>query len=177
MSFTKIHLGITRDTFEHNDSSGRYQALQEPFSLKQVRTDYDMFALLTRIVGGPYDWHKRREYHEDAEYKAMKGAIEDGKSKLWLFMHEHEIIGYCQAANIEQAASLSSVFGKAAENSKIAEIFKIGLFPEYTGKRLGQVFVPAVLRELLVESDACPSSKHLAQVGSRLSGVWASSWC
>lgn len=154
MSFTKIHLGITRDTFEARDKAGQYQPVAEPFSIKPVQTNYDMFALLTRIVGGPYDWHKRREYHDDTEYQAIKSVIEDEKSRLWLFMHENEIIGYCQAANVESGSSLSSVFSGASENISVAEIFKIGMFPEYTGKKLGQMFVPAVLRELLTEHDA-----------------------
>jgi len=154
MSFTKIHLGITRDTFEARDKAGQYQPLAEPLFIKPVQTNYDMFALLTHIVGGPYDWHKRREYHEDAEYQSIKSTIEDKSSRLWLFMHEHEIIGYCQTANVESGASLSSVFDRAVEDVSVAEIFKVGLFPEYTGKKLGHMFVPAVLRELLNKHDA-----------------------
>jgi ribosomal protein S18 acetylase RimI-like enzyme len=151
-------LAISKEEFLRHKAVGLYGAspAQADLSLKRVSSNYEMFFLLLRIVGGPYGWHRRREYHDEFSLDDLIRVLKDRKSRLWLFKWGRETVGYCCAASVEP--DLSGLFaahaGSAPPPQRIAEIYKIGLFDEYTGHGWGKVFLPQVFERLFRDHDA-----------------------
>lgn len=157
MSFTKFHLVISKEEFLTAQKAGKFSGDVSPgLSLKRVDTDHEMFYLLMRIVGGPYGWHRRMEYHDATAHEELVEVLSQPDSRLWLFKWGHETVGFCCAANVEP--SLVEIFqAKAGANEHaptVSEIYKIGLFNEFTGHGWGRAFLGKVFAALFADCDA-----------------------
>ena len=132
MSFIKIHLKLEKANF----ISFEFSPIQEE------SCDYERFHELMKRVGEPSNWNKRKIFYDPECIKRLKALFNKPASRLWLFKKDQEDIGFCQVAGVED---LRGLFNRV---SGIAEIYKIGLFPEFTGKGLGRGYVSCVAREL-----------------------------
>ncbi len=136
MSFTKIHLKLEQDNFK----STAFGTIQEEEAV------YSRFFDLMKRVGGASNWHKRQKFQNEKSLLQLKSVFNEEPSRLWIFKKDKVEVGFCQVASI---TNISSIFNNA---SCIAEIYKIGLFPDYVGKGLGKHFVSSVARELFKDN-------------------------
>src|SRR5690606_5724505 len=60
----------------------------------------------------------------------------------------NEIIGFCCAAVVEPQLTDRFNFSAEGKPLKVIEIYKTGLFDEYTGHGWGRFFVPQVMQKL-----------------------------
>lgn len=132
MSFIKAHLKLDKDDFK---PSGTGEIVELP-------CDYEHFKKLMTRVGKPSNWNLREEYQIIEKESALKNIFNTKACRLWHYMHEEAVIGFCQVAQVED---ISGLF----DNTKdVVEMYKMGLFPEFIGKGLARGCVSSVLTEL-----------------------------
>jgi len=132
MSFTKIHLMLERKNFI---AAGHAEIIEEP-------CNYDRFYKLMERVGKPSNWNKRQVFHDQKSVNRLKSTFEQPSSHLWIFKDGDKEVGFCQVANV---TDLKGIFNNA---TGIAEIYKVGLFPEYIGQGKGKNYLSALVEEL-----------------------------
>lgn len=137
MSFTKIHLKLDKADFKPSP----------PLPIEEVPTDYERFLQLMQRVGAPSKWEKRQVFHDPESVARLKQLFRSNVSHLWLFKDREQETGFCQVAPVQDLAGLFN------EASGIAEIYKVGLFPEYVGQGLGKGYLSSVLTELFKENN------------------------
>ncbi len=137
MSFVKTHLKLDKEKFI---PAGTGMIIEQP-------CDYTNFKKLMKRVGEPSNWYLREEYQLPEKENTLKKVFNKGNSRLWLYLSKDVVVGFCQVAQVQD---LSSLF----KNTKdVVEMYKTGLFPEYTGKGFGKKYVSSVLSELFKDHD------------------------
>lgn len=185
-SFLRYDLVITREGHEQNMASGVYPepdrwAPELTIRQEDVPTYKDLKTILEK-VGGPYGWDRRKEFQDRASIKHISDKLAEPTSKRFSFWaagrNGLEEVGGTIIANIEP--KVSRIIEKAetkghlnltheqAENS--IEIYKIGLFPEFTNKGWGKHFVPQVLQALFTDVSH-PSVVYLNTRSTNHNGV------
>lgn len=145
-AFRNYHLAITKAEYQARS----YPALTGGLWLAEIAPTYDTFYALLKRVGGPWGWDRRPRYHDN---QAMwEGRLQAPETRLHLFGHQDQVLGYCLAGTVKQ--DLSDIFTESATGASVIEIENFGLFPEHTGKRYGQTFLPAVFSHLFQDYDA-----------------------
>ncbi len=161
-SFVKLDLAITRAMHLVNIERGVYPVLDPDLdpvlTIRQedIPTFNDLKILLEK-VGRPYGWHLRREYHQPKSVAEISEVLKDPRSRRYSFWSGNKEVGGTIIANVEK--DVGRIFEKAHDNdgvpiiepalaAKTIEIYKIGLFPEYTKRGWGKHFLPQVLTAL-----------------------------
>lgn len=132
MSFSKIHLLLNKAEFK---PAGTGRILEE-------HCDYNRFKDLMTRVGKPSNWNLREEYQVPIKEQSLKEIFNSRSCRLWVFMHDGHEVGFCQVAPVEDLQRLFK------NTNGIVEMYKMGVFPEYTGKGLARGCVSSVLTEL-----------------------------
>ena len=138
MTHTLFHLVLDKKDFRphpHIANDNRRQVVP-------TWPNYDVMMELIRKVGRPSNWHLRREYSDPDSLADLRVRASDPRSRLYLFQEHGETIGFCQVLN---SRTLTEKF---ANQLGVAEIYKIGLFPDKTGKGRGAFFLGKVLEDL-----------------------------
>lgn len=119
----------------------------ERLSIRPVSLSYEeMLERLKRIENGKQKnvpgWHERPEHLGSKRPKTQKILEDRSRTHTWVFMRGEEEIGFCIAVKRGFDKTLSEKFGVSSGNG--TEIYKIGLYPEFTNQGYGQVFLPSV---------------------------------
>lgn len=135
------------------------RAMIENLSLRPVKLSYEeMLNRLERIGDG---WHLRSEHAEGSKKRAStKAKLEGKRTHMWLFMRGDEEMGFCIAVKNGFDSSLAEKFGIAAKGT---EIWKIGLYPEFSHKGYGHAFLPAV-QTALMDGQHAVTSKNIPEL-------------
>jgi GNAT superfamily N-acetyltransferase len=135
-TYIKSHLAISRDKYDLLSKAAYYD--HEQVHIKRIKPDMTQYSLLLHRVGKNYGWDRRPKYLLEKE--ALEKRILDEGSHFYLAYEGQNLIGYCLASPCEERT------GKALD--KVIEIENFGLFPEYTGKALGQSFLAQTFDDL-----------------------------
>jgi len=177
--FIKSHLAAYRGDFEHGDQVKAAHRSNPDRSLRvtvMVDPTVDDFLYHLQRVGRPYGWDKRKKYQtENKEH--LKTMIRDNETILYVFQkytgkntdsgeRSYESIGFCLVAGINEhnktrihgqgikkqdAVDKYKKIKKIPSNAKPIEIYKFGLYDEFTGKGHGHYCLTKVMQELLMK--------------------------
>ena len=159
-TFLRYDLAITRAQ-HHNNIVGHVYPRQAPgdepvlhIRREDVPNYRDLKMILER-VGGPYQWDRRREYHDPANIEKLKEKLAQPGSARYSFRAGNEVVGGVIIANVEE--DLAKIYRLARDKgatdvtpamaAKSIEIYKIGLFPEHTKQGWGRHFLGQVLTD------------------------------
>ena len=100
------------------------------------------------------DWHLRFEHINPKAQARSREKLEGKKASSWHFMKGDLVMGFCIAVRegfngkMETVAPMNQL-----DHEDGTEIYKVGLYPEYTGKNskegYGHAFLPLVQKALL----------------------------
>lgn len=171
--YTKLHLGITKDTFEGlNGNTERLEPLPDDFELMErgrvasPTKKAEMFLERLRRGGGPFGWDAREKYQDENISALADHIAEDEHSRLFDFMSNGEHVGFCKISGINiswQRQSFEKGLNKhdavmhfmKQENQsgfpRPIEIDKIAIFPEFMSNGHGSVALPNMMRLIFQE--------------------------
>ncbi len=135
-TYTKSHIAIPQDKYLLLQKVGYYD--HESVTIKQIKPDMRQYSMLLHRVGQNYGWDRRPKYLLEKE--TLEQRLLSDSSRFYLAYSGKKLIGYCLASPCEDRV------GKSL--NKVIEIENFGLFPEYTGKALGQSFLAQVFADL-----------------------------
>ena len=158
-TFTKYHLAMHRGAYEQTYLNIRRALGRTPANLRMVEilepTSEDFLYQLQR-VGKQYGWDKRRKYQP--EHRAeLDEMIARPDTRLYIFKVDSQDAGFCLMTGIvppktqsqgivkEDALNIFRKMNNVARDAKPVEIYKIGLYDEFTGKGLGNFFLGKIL--------------------------------
>ncbi|GEM_PF-2061615 len=182
--FVRYDLAITKKMHQANILNCTYPVLDpdldpilrvEPESAPNFKDLQD----LVERVGRPYKWHLRQEYNERASVREITKELKQPTSKRFSFWSGKKEVGGAIIANIEP--DVGRIFAKAHDEKRpidldpsmadrSIEIYKIGLFPEYTKRGWGRYFLPDLLGKLFDDASK-PEVVYLNTRDSNHSGV------
>ena len=144
------HLEIDRPPFRQAARNGsQFRSEREGLYIKPLEPSYDKFLRAVKKIGDK--WHLRKE-HKGDQREITRQLLESDKCRMWALMQDGKEIGFCCALD-GGFPGLTDKFNIASLDERgYAEIYKIGLYPEYQKHGYGQVLIPAVIDELLEES-------------------------
>ncbi len=122
----------------------------------RVKPDYEDFLESCKKVGD--DWHLRPEHTLPHKVNATRKRLESAKTVMWKFMQDDEEIGFCCAVKDGFDHHIDKFIPRGSASG--AEIYKIGLYEDYTGNKYGYVFLPIVMGDLF-EGLAVDKNKKL----------------
>lgn len=152
--FTNYHLYLSKDEYRALKNKNAYP--QTPgFEVVHIKKpDYALFLSLIRRVGGPWGWTRRPRYCL-ANMREIATLLQKPQTCLYLLQKDVQTVGYALISEGKQ--DFSPLFpaqkNLAAKKQKIIEIENFGLFPEFTGKKFGRTFLPALFDILFAEYD------------------------
>lgn len=184
-SFLRYDLVITRGTHEENKATGVYPEADSWNELTIREEDCPNFSDLKKIldtVGKPYGWDRRLEYNKRAsvlDISAVLARPESRRFSFWATGRSGPVeVGGAIIANVEE--NVDRIVGKAESRSHLGmkpkdaknwmEIYKIGLFPEYTNKGWGKQFLPQVF-EAMFDGPTHPAYVYLNTRSTNHGGV------
>jgi ribosomal protein S18 acetylase RimI-like enzyme len=171
----KYHLAITRAMHEANKAYGAYPELDPDTDLlltvREIERPitFDDLKFILERVGGPYGWHLRREYHDPESVENITTKLAAPESRQFVFFSGRKQVGGAIIANLQKG--IGDIFRVSADPSlrhditsgeihltpedanRTMEIYKIGLFPEYTRKGMGPLFFPQLLDQLFSDKN------------------------
>lgn len=139
--FTRNHVAIPRDQYCFLSKAGFYD--RDHVTLTEVKPNIKQYDTLLHRVGRSYGWNLRPKYVLDR--KALRERLKAPTSRFFLAYKGNHLIGYCFVSQCENSV------GCRLHN--VIEIENFGLFPEYTGRRLGHSFLTLVFDELFKTYD------------------------
>lgn len=170
-AFVKLHIGVTRSSFQELDRQNFYPEFQTGYSINEFRanpeTKLKRFLENLDKIGGEYGWSNRRKYQED-NYPQLEEQMKNPGSRLFEFRDNEDLVGFCMVMDIypnwkpkphEKGISkgdLVHAFSKqedAAEFPRPKEIYKIGILPELKGKKYGKSFLAEMTRQIFSDGD------------------------
>lgn len=134
-TFIKSHIAIGKSRYDFLKAAGHYP--ENTVKVKEITPDYEVYYPMLKRVGAPYGWDKRPKYL--LEIKKLKQRLLDKNTRLFVASKDGVEIGYCLVTKCEDR-------GRSLGN--VIEIENFGLFPEFTGQRLGRPFLAKIFDEL-----------------------------
>lgn len=153
--FQKFHLALSKKRYLEHQSSYKNLIEHPTHNLDVLRIQPqlgDFLYLLQRVGGGKlsYAWDRRKKYHPKNSL-AVQDMLDREGTTMNLFCVDGKLAGFCLTRKIdkpprkkksetEQGIHKYEALKIFAQMSQISipqnpiEIFKIGLFPEYTGQ-------------------------------------------
>lgn len=124
------------------------QGLSEGLGVRAVKPTHEQIKReLERIGDG---WHLRDEHVNPDRVEKTRALLEGTKTSAWQFTQNGKPIGFCVAVKggfCGEHTRISERFNLHSRRG--AEIYKVGLYPEYTGRGYGHIFLPTVQIALL----------------------------
>lgn len=172
--YIKYHLAITRAMHEANKAHGVYPELDPDYDPALVVEDtspptMDDLRLILEKVGGPYGWDRRREMHEPASLEHIETKLNESSARSYAFVCGTKPVGGAIIANVQK--SVADIFRVSADPAlrhdipegihllspldaeRTVEVYKIGLFPEFTRRGWGKHFFPQMLDKIFENPD------------------------
>lgn len=134
--------------------------------LKPVKLDYD--GVLQKLEEAGDGWQLRDEHTNPKRQSKTKALLEGKRTSIWEFAlgDSPDPIGFCIAVKRGFGSDLQRItdnFNAATEDQanwlnpeKSTEIYKVALYRDYIGDKLGYNFLPAVQGVLLTGQAAVP---------------------
>lgn len=165
--FTKYHLLIDQGEYDQIYRPIMIQRCSNPtasFRMMEVldATSDDFLYNLQR-VGHLYGWDRRKKYQPE-----NKGYIDElmgrDSTRMFIFQVDGEDAGFCVVTNVAnpeqqtQGAKKEDILEsykrshRLPARSQAVEIYKIGLYDEYTGKGFGNFLLAKVLHQLFTKA-------------------------
>ncbi|MCB1783066.1 MAG: GNAT family N-acetyltransferase [Alphaproteobacteria bacterium] len=170
-TFVKYHLAIDAQAFYRNLEGGMYPALTSPnnqypgshLQLSQVlEPKAEDFLYYLQRVGGKYGWDKRKKYQKD-NMDAVRAFVERPGTCLYVFAIDGKQAGFALVTRIDnnheqQPLEKGIMKPQAIETYRQqkglpdgyspVEIYKIGLFDEFTNQGYGNYFLQRLMKTL-----------------------------
>ncbi len=176
--FIKYHLGITNVRFCDLKARGVYDDLYDAKGGSRlalahiVRPNAVDFLYYLQKVGGKYGWDRREKYQKEYLDDVQK-IVEDKKTDLFVFMIDGNEAGFCTLMDVDRVrpldTSISDKGGIAKRDAvnmflnqrgvradslkKQVEIYKIGLFDQYTQQGYGNYFLYRIMEMVFEKED------------------------
>lgn len=185
--YKRFELVITRAVHEANVMNKRYPdydpVIMPKLSVKKESAPrFGSLQELLKDVGAPYEWDRRAEYHDAESIKEITKSLKaTGREfSFWSGSKTPVKVGGVIVANVEKnvggifefAARLphfKDLTPEAAQN--YVEVFKIGLYPQYTRLGWGPILLGKLLTELFDKSANKPDVVYLNTRSTNHAGV------
>ncbi len=145
MTFKLFHIICLKQSFR-----GIVKPPENNMYIEPQKPSFTELLSLIKKVGGDSNWDKRKVYSDPNYLQDLKKRINSTKANLWLFKRGEETVGFCQTFDKRSLKGKTNT----PSGAKVAEIYKVGLFPDYCGQGLGRFYVSLVLSELFKENSA-----------------------
>lgn len=159
-TFTKLHLGLTKDRFEALNTPDKLPAghvLEKVIGDPETMTD--LFLKDMEKVGGDYGWSARQKYQPQNRADIVE-KMDDPETRLYHFEVDGRQVGFCLLSAIKKHRQTKPyeqgidkhravmMFDAQEQQSeafpKPIEIYKIGLYPDEVGQGIGTAFLNAI---------------------------------
>ena len=138
------------------------------FALKVVPRSFSYEEMLDMFEKVGDGWHDRDE-HKNGRRAASKKLLESKKTFSWELMSGDEPIGFCVAVQKGFGPDLESMVHNFTEAANLkpgegVEIYKIALYREHTGKKLGRSLFPMLQDRIFKGQDDLKDVKNGADI-------------
>ena len=132
--------GVPTDVLSRTSNENLY--------ISPVHPNYDQILAELEKIGD--NWHLRDEHLNPKRREKTRQKLEGENTSAWHFMRGDLAIGFCVAVK----GGFNGELERIAERNQLegddgAEIYKVGLYPEYTNQAYGHSYLPLVQAALL----------------------------
>ncbi len=116
--------------------------------LEPLKLSYDEILGELKKIGD--DWHLRDEHVNPIKKQRTQNKLESDLTSSWHFKRGDLTMGFCVAVKTGFNGELESTADRyGLDPSEGTEIYKVGLYPEFTNKGYGHSFLPLIQSALM----------------------------